>query len=71
MVSSIANAVGSIFGFATATQNLKSQEKQAKAVMYTKIFGEQKKRNWMPIIVLGGVLLIGGLVVWRVIGSKK
>jgi len=71
MVSSIANAVGSIFGFATATQQLKGEEQKAKSVMYEKIFGQQKKRNWMPIIVLGGVLLIGGLVVWKVLSNKK
>ena len=71
MVSSIANAVGSIFGFATSTQNLKSEEAKAKAAMYVKIFGEKKSRNWMPVIVIAGVLLIGGLVVWKVVAKAK
>jgi hypothetical protein len=70
-VSSIADAVSSVFGFATATQNLKSEEEKAKAAMYSKIFGKEKKRNWMPIVVIGGVLLIGALVVWRVTARKK
>jgi len=71
MVTAIAGAVGSIFEFGTSTQNLKSEEEKAKAAMYSKIFGEQKKRNYMPYIVVGGVLLIGALVVWRVTANRK
>ena len=69
-ISSIANAVSSIFNFATATQNLKSTEQQAKAVMYEKIFGQKKRINWLPIVAVAGVLLIGGIVVWRVTATK-
>lgn len=70
VVGAIAGAVGSIFDFATSQTELKSEEEQAKAMMYAKIFGEEKKTNWMPIIIIGGVLLVGGLVAWRVLAKK-
>jgi hypothetical protein len=71
IVASISNAVNSAFTFGTATQNLKSEEVKAKAMMYSKIFGKEKKRNWLPIVAITGVLLIGALVVWRVTATKK
>ena len=71
MVSSIADAVSSIFNFATSSKNLKSEEAKAKADMYSAIFGKEKKRNWLPVVAIAGVLLIGAIVVWRVTATKK
>jgi len=71
MAAAIAGAVSSIFDFASSSQDLKSEEEKAKAAMYAKIFGEEKKTNYMPIIIVGGVLLIGAIVVWRVTANKK
>jgi hypothetical protein len=70
-IAAIAGAVSSGFAFGSATQNLKSEEAKAKSAMYAKIFGKERKRNWLPIIALTGVLLIGALVVWRVTATKK
>ena len=71
MVSSIADAVGSIFNFATSSKNLKSEEAKAKSAMYSAVFGKEKKRNWLPVVAIAGVLLIGAIVVWRVTATKK
>lgn len=70
IVSSIADMVGSISQWGASNQNLKAEEQRTKGKMYEKIFGGQQKRNWMPIIVVAGVLLIGAMVVWRVTAKK-
>ena len=69
-ISAISNAVSSIFNFATSSKNLKSEEAKAKAAMYSKIFGKEQKRNWMPIIIISGVLLIGGVVAYMSLKKK-
>lgn len=73
IVSSIASMLGSAFAFGAANQELKASEKQAEMNLYNKILGTdpEKKTNWIPILAIGGVLIIGGLVVWKVLGNKK
>ena len=71
LVGSLADMIGSAFKFGSSSKELKAQEESTKAAMYAKLFGENKKTNWMPIVVIGGVLLIGALVVWRVTANKK
>jgi hypothetical protein len=70
LVSSIANMVGSISSWGASSNDLKTEELKTKGIMYEKIFGVEKKTNWMPIVVVGGVLLIGALVVWRMTAKK-
>ena len=65
IVSAVANMIGSIGKWGASSNDLKAEEERTKGKMYEKIFGGQQKRNWMPIIVVSGVLLIGALVVWR------
>ena len=65
-VTAISNAVGSIFTFASSTNELKSEETKAKSAMMVAIFGKEEKTNYIPIVILGGVLIIGAIVVWRV-----
>lgn len=71
LVGSLADMVGSVFKFGSSSKELKAQEESTKATMYAKLFGENKKTNWMPIVVIGGVLLIGALVIWRVTANKN
>lgn len=66
IVSSIADMVGSIGKWGASANDLKAEESKTKGKMYEKIFGGQQKTNWLPIVALAGVLLIGGIVVWRV-----
>ena len=70
VISALAGMIGSIGQFGAARNELKSEELKTKSKMYEKIFGKEKKTNWLPIAVIGGVLLIGALVVWRVTANK-
>jgi|DEB0MinimDraft_6_1074348.scaffolds.fasta_scaffold78174_2 hypothetical protein len=75
VVSSIASMIGSVFTFASSNNELKASEQASKATLYGKILGDEgdsgKKTNWIPVVAIGGVLLIGGLIAWKVIGGKK
>jgi hypothetical protein len=68
IVSSIAGMVGSISQWGASKNQLKAEEAKSKGIMYEKIFGarQNKKTNWLPIVAIAGVLLIGGIVVYRV-----
>jgi hypothetical protein len=72
---SVVGAVGDLFksisGYGRSKNELKSEEERTKLLMYEKIFGQQQQRNWLPIIVIGGVLLIGAIVVFRTTGKNK
>ena len=65
-----AGVLESGFKFGSSSKELKAAEAQADAMMYSKMFGQEQKTNWLPIVAIAGVLLIGGLVVWRVTGKK-
>lgn len=56
-------------GIASKAQEKKIEEEKTKQLIYARLFGQEEKTNWIPIIVIAGVLLIGGIVVWRV--TKK
>ena len=59
--------VGSISQWGASKNQLKAEEEKSKSLMYQKIFGnKEKKTNWLPIVAIAGVLLIGGIVVYRV-----
>ena len=68
IVSSVADMIGSISQWGASKNQLKSEEAKSKGLMYEKIFGanQNKKTNWLPIVAIAGVLLIGGVVVYRV-----
>ena len=70
IISALAGMVGSIAQFGSSGKELKAEELKTKSKMYEKIFGKEEKTNWLPIAVIGGVLLIGALVVWRVTANK-
>lgn len=57
----VGNAMNNVFGLVKARSDRKTQEQQARNELYAKVLGEEKK-NYVPIIVIGGVLLIGGVV---------
>ena len=68
IVSAVAGMVGSIGQWGASKNQLKAEEAKSKGLMYEKIFGanKNKKTNWLPIVAIAGVLLIGGIVVYRV-----
>jgi len=66
-VSAIADMIGSISQWGASKNQLKAEEAKSKSLMYQKIFGDkEKKTNWLPVVAIAGVLLIGGIVVYRV-----
>jgi hypothetical protein len=70
IVASIASMIGSIGQFGAAKNDLKAEELRTKSKMYEKIFGGDKKTNWLPIVAIGGVFLIAALVVWKTTSNK-
>jgi len=68
IVSAVSGMVGSISQWGASKNQLKAEEAKSKGLMYEKIFGarQNKKTNWLPIVAIAGVLLIGGIVVYRV-----
>ena len=62
--------IGSIGQFGAAKNDLKAEELRTKSKMYEKIFGGDKKTNWLPIVAIGGVFLIAALVVWKTTSNK-
>jgi len=71
IVAELSGMVGSVFNYMGSRNELKAQEASSKATIYSKVFGsDSQKTNWLPIVAIAGVLLIGGLVVWRVTGKK-
>jgi hypothetical protein len=61
IVGAVGQSISSVFGFATEKQRLKTEQEQSKQKLYEKLLGG-KKTNYMPIIVVGGVLIIGAIV---------
>tara|TARA_R110001592_G_scaffold135862_4_gene352433 strand:+ start:3409 stop:4041 length:633 start_codon:yes stop_codon:yes gene_type:complete len=68
IISAVSGMVGSISQWGASKNQLKAEEAKSKGLMYEKIFGarQNKKTNWLPIVAIAGVLLIGGIVVYRV-----
>ena len=48
----------------------KQQEEATRRLIYSKVLGDQKT-NWTPIIVVGGILIIGGIVFYQVMKRRK
>lgn len=62
--------VNGIFGAVQRKQELNQEKERTKQLLYDKIFGQEKK-NYMPIVLIGGVLLIGGVVLFLALRDKK
>ena len=70
-ISAIAGAIGTAFSFAAANQQKKANQELAKAKLYEKIFGDsQQKKNWVPIVIISAVLIIGGVVAYVSLKKK-
>lgn len=71
IVGAVSGAVDSIFGFAKSSKDAKIEEERTKQQMYDKLLTNNEQRNWIPVIVIGGVLLIGGVVAFFALRNKK
>ena len=77
-VTAIANASAQLFGifssgFASRQEKLRLQQEQerTKQEMYDKLLTENEKTNYLPYIIIGGVLIIGGIVAFFALRNKK
>jgi hypothetical protein len=59
IIAGVTESIGAVFGYATERQRTKSEEEASKRALYEKLLGTSQKTNWLPIIIVGGVMLIG------------
>lgn len=69
-LSAIQGTFKEALGIASKAQEKKIEEEKTKQLLYARLFGEEEKTNWIPIIAITGVLIIAGIVVWRVTKKK-
>jgi hypothetical protein len=70
-VSAIAGAIGSVFSFATSAMDQKARAEEARMKLAEKVLAPEKKTQWLPIVIIGGVLIIGGIVAFMTLRQKK
>ena len=70
-ISAIAGAIGSIFSFAQSGKDRKAAKEADKRKLQMSLLAEDdKKTNWLPIVLIGGILLIGGAVAYVSLKNK-
>jgi hypothetical protein len=71
-ISAIAGAIGSIFSFAKSKGDAKTAKEADKRKLQMSLLSDDgsKKTNWLPIVLIGGILLIGGAVAYISLKSK-
>lgn len=65
-------SLGSVVGVIGSVQDRKKAEADAKTSLINKIFGDQQtqKTDYLPIIIIGSVLLIGGIIAVVILKGK-
>jgi hypothetical protein len=69
VIGLVGGVTQSVFDHKTSQNQLESEKEQTKAELYNKLLGE-KKTNWMPIVIVGGVLLMGAVVLTLTLRGK-
>jgi hypothetical protein len=71
-ISAIAGAIGSVFSFAKSKGDAKAQKESDKRKLTMSLLSDDgsKKTNWLPIVLIGGILLIGGAVAYVSLKGK-
>jgi len=71
IVGAIAGAVDSIFGTVGKFKDAKNQKEADKRALQLQLLADEKKKtNWLPVIIISGVLLIGGVVAFVSLRNK-
>lgn len=70
--SFFSTSLGSVFSVIGSVQDRKAAEANAKASLMGKIFGEddKQKTNYVPIVIIGSVLLLGGIIAVVILKGK-
>lgn len=71
VVGAVSETLGQVFGMINSSQDRKAQEEADKRALQMQLLeGEEKKTNWLPIVIIGGVLVIGGMVAYITLKKK-
>lgn len=70
IVGAVSGAVQSIAGAFQAKTDKKIEQERTKQQLLDKVFSDQKKTNYIPVIIIGSVLLIGTIVVVYTLRQK-
>ena len=72
VVGSVASAIGSIFGTVKSFKDAKNQKEDAKSKLQMSILNadNDKKKSLLPVVLIGGILLIGGIVAYISLKEK-
>lgn len=67
----LSTGLSSVFGVIGSAQDRKAAEANARASLINKIFGDDsKKTDYLPVIIIGSVLLIGGIIAVVILKGK-
>ena len=65
IAGAVIGAVDAGFGWAKAGKNAKIEEEQYRQELYNDLFTKKEKKNkYLPIFIIGGVLIVGGIVTY-------
>lgn len=67
----IGGAITSVADYGKSTNDLKTEQEKTKQTMYNKLFGSDNKTNWLPIVAVTGILVIGGIVMYLSLKSRS
>jgi hypothetical protein len=71
VVGAVSETLGQVFGMINSSQDRKAQEESDKRRLQMQLLqGDDKKTNWLPIVIISGVLLIGGIVAYVSLKKK-
>ena len=73
IIGAVAGVTESVFSWQSSKEQRQATEIQARSAMYAQVLGKEEKKNtWvLPTVIVGGVLLIGGIVVYLTLRNKK
>lgn len=71
IIAAAGTTIGAVFsGVQNRNKNKAQREADKKKLLATVLADEPKKTNYLPIIIIGGVLLIGGIVAYVSLKQK-
>lgn len=70
IIGAIGGITQSVFDWKTAETEAETEKLKAKTALMDKIMGGNSKRKWLPIVIVGGVLLIGGVILYFTLKKK-
>lgn len=71
VVGAVAGAIGSIFGTVGKFKDAKTQKEADKQKLMLAILqGDEKKTNYVPIIIISSILIVGGIIAFVALKKK-